>query len=378
MNAFDTSPAPADPIAAVTHRDPSAFYDALLRGPELVYDERLRLWIAAKASVVEQVLNDPRLRVRPVHEPVPAAIEGGSAGEVFARLVRMNEGPAHDTPKLALHRALAALDLAEVALTTKMLAARAMPGSAKDLSAWTFELPVSVVASALGFGDAQLAGIARGVGDFVACLSPLSSPEQIAASHRAAASLVEDMKQLLVQAPPHTLAGLVAAQAEALGWVRADAIVANLVGLMSQTCEATAALIGNAVVALLRRPELRRAVAAGDIAAFVDDVARRDPAVHNTRRFAAEDIEMAGCTIRQGEAVLVVLAAANRDGERQFGFGHGRHACPGQAMAGAIASAAIGQLMALAPSLLDQRLEWSYRPSANARIPVFTSQGPAA
>jgi cytochrome P450 len=58
--------------------------------------------------------------------------------------------------------------------------------------------------------------------------------------------------------------------------------------------------------------------------------------------------------------ILVLLAAAGR------GFGHGAHACPGQAMAEAIAAAAISSLPGPLP-----RMAWRYRPSVNARIPEF-------
>lgn len=40
---------------------------------------------------------------------------------------------------------------------------------------------------------------------------------------------------------------------------------------------------------------------------------RFDPPVQNTRRFAIEDIRLGDLTIRAGEQVLLILAAANRD-----------------------------------------------------------------
>ena len=55
-------------------------------------------------------------------EPVPAAIVGSAAGEVFGHLVRMNEGLRHDAPKLALQRFLAGVDLGRVQDRTEILA----------------------------------------------------------------------------------------------------------------------------------------------------------------------------------------------------------------------------------------------------------------
>jgi cytochrome P450 len=381
---------PADPLAAVTHPDPYGYYAGLVDGPALVFDERLRLWIAAKASIVETILSDPRCRVRPMHEPVPAAIAGGSAGEVFSHLVRMNEGAAHAAPKLVLQRALASVDEAALVRTTGrlMVGMDARPDTTTGLSAWTFELPVSVVASTLGFPEDELPGIAAWMRDFVACLSPLSTQAQIAGSHAAAACLLDRMKSLIAAsgADSQSLAAVIAREASAAGWDRSDAIVSNLVGLLSQTYDATAGLIGNGIVALTRNPELRDEIANDPqrMRLFVDEVIRHDPSVQNTRRFVGQDMQIDGSTLHAGDAVLVVLAAANRDAaanpdpdrfqldrpnRRIFSFGHARHACPGQALASTIAACALSAVARSPVSV--PAYSWRYRPSANARIPVF-------
>src|SRR5205823_10079544 len=87
------------------------------------------------------------------------------------------------------------------------------------------------------------------------------------------------------------------------------AAVANRVGFLTQSYEATAGLIGLTLVALARRPELR----ARDFEAVVREVARHDAPVQNTRRFVARAVTIAGGAVAPGDTVLVVLAAANRD-----------------------------------------------------------------
>jgi cytochrome P450 len=362
---------PADPIAAVTHRDPYPYYEQLLQGPALHFDEARRLWVAAQARVVEAALGDTRWLVRPLHEPVPAAIRGGSAGEVFGALVRMNEGEqAHGQPKLALHRAMASLDLGDVAQRTRELSRRLLPQASQGLSDWTFQVPVQVVASLLGFQESQLAEVAGWMRRFVACLSPLSTALQIDEAHVAARALIEEMKRLVADHHGSGLIGQVLEQARLVGWQRADAVVANLIGLMSQTFDATAGLIGNTIVALARCDRQRWPSTPDGVRNFVDAVALNDPSVQNTRRFAACDMAFEGRSIPQGDALLVLLAAASRDSGRPFGFGHGRHACPGHTLATTIASAAVSTLLAQ-PALIAHDLRWQYRLSANARIPEF-------
>src|ERR1700730_9947136 len=100
-------PFPSDPIAAVTHRDPYPYYARLVAERPLYFDPDLGLWVASSAEAVAAVLASERCRVRPPAEPVPAAIAGTPAGEVFRRLVRMTDGEAHGPLKQAVSAALA-------------------------------------------------------------------------------------------------------------------------------------------------------------------------------------------------------------------------------------------------------------------------------
>ena len=322
---------------------------------KLEWDAGRGLWVAAGTALVEEVLSHPALLVRPLAEPVPAAIAGGSAGEVFGALVRMNDGERHAAPKLALQRALALAAGGNLAQQRAQAVGERLLAEGRPIGAWAFEAPVSTVASLLGFSDAQLPAVARWMGDFVACLSPLSSAEQIGQAHAASLRLLAAMRELLQAVPAGSLAATVAQEAAAVGWQNDHAIVANLVGLLSQTYEATAGLLGNSLVAI------QQGAASSDANALVAQVMETDPPIVNTRRFAAERCVVAGVTVEAGQAILVMLGEAKR------GFGHGRHACPGQQLAQQIAA---GCIEALRGRPLPQ-LSWTYRASVNARIPEF-------
>lgn len=378
---------PADPVAAVTHADPYPFYETLRAGPPLAWNESLRLWVASRAEVIEALLMAPgALRVRPVAEPVPRAIAGSPAGEVFGHLVRMNDGPAHAAHKPALQRALAGLDLG-AAHAAALQVARQVPE--QSLSDTLFAMPIQAVAHLLGFAPEALPQVELWMRDFVACLSPLSTEAQLQRASSAAGALMTRFEALAAGTPPRhgTLLAAVLADS-ALGAPLSRALLANLVGLLSQTCDATAGLLGNSLVALLREPGLRATARTRDgLHAIVEEAARHDPSVQNTRRFVAQPVTIAGVPLAAGEAVLLVLASANRDPSanaepdrfmpvraqrRMLGFGHGVHACPGQALACTLAAAGLEALLARSPDLDALReCGWHYRPSANARIPVF-------
>ncbi|QOF78188.1 cytochrome P450 [Variovorax sp. 38R] len=378
---------PADPVAAATHADPYPYYATLRDGPPLAWHDGLRVWVASRADVVTQVLQaHGALRVRPAAEPVPRAIVGSPAGEVFGHLVRMNDGPAHQAHRPALQRALAGLDR-HTAHAAAINAARQLPAHTQ-LSDALFSLPVRAMAHLLGFDDASLPQVDRWMRDFVACLSPLSNADQLQAASAAAGELMPRFEALSANASPRdgTLLAAVLAESAASAPL-SRALLANLVGLLSQTCDATAGLLGNSLIALVREPALRPLARTRDgLLAIVEETARHDPSVQNTRRFAIEPIEIAGTSLAAGDAVLVLLASAHRDPafnpepdrfmpvraqRRLLGFGHGMHACPGQALACTLAATGLEALLRQrsAPDL--DALRWHYRPSVNGRIPVF-------
>jgi cytochrome P450 len=381
-----------NPIKAVTHRDPYPYYGRLLAGPPLYFDEGLRLWVAARATMVSEVFASQACRVRPVAEPVPAALYGLPAGEVFSRLVRMTDGSCHDQPKLALERALAAIPRSEVNARARHAATHAVPTSVDPaaLTAWVFDTPIAVVANLLGFSADEQSAIVDWTRQFVACLSPLSTPEQLSTASAAAALLRSRMHFLLDSIDPDSdnLISGVRDHAASVGWVDNASIVANLIGLLSQTYEATAGLIGNAIVALARQPTLF-----GEVRILTDgwdqlvhETSRYDSPVQNTRRFVVEPTTIGGADLVPGAVVLLVLAAANRDPHANpdperfrlerpdrcvFSFSRGAHACPGEALARTIAATALSALFDAMPDGALARLAWTYKPSTNGRLPIF-------
>ncbi len=374
---------PIDPIAAVTHRDPYPYYARLVAERPLCRDEALGLWVATGAAAVTAVLSHPDCRVRPPAEPVPRAIAGSPAGEVFRRLVRMNDGAGHCPFKGAVEAALDSIGEREAAAASRQWA-EALAGEAD----FAFRLPVYVTASLLGVPAGRLARTAEWTRAFVAGIAPGAGAAAVADANSAAASLLELFSSL----PGSD--GLLAALARQAGRPASDLIVANGIGFLSQGYEATAGLIGNTLLALAGQPDLYDWVRAepGRMGGVIREVLRFDSPVQNTRRFLAQAAEVAGQEMQAGDAVLVVLAAANRDpaanpdphrfavarpDRRTFSGGAGVHACPGQELALTIAAAGVERLLLSGgdPANPASPARWrepaGYRPSGNVRVPLW-------
>ncbi|NMO17958.1 cytochrome P450 [Pyxidicoccus fallax] len=377
-----------DPIAAATHAAPYPFYAHLVAERPLAWDATHRLWVAASAEAVRAVLSHPACRVRPPSEPVPSPIATTAMGGLYARWLRMTEGAASREGKRAVATALEALS-PEAAGELGSRVCRALdsgttlePGAVTEFA---FAVPLHVVGQLLGLPSAVLPSVARATRRLAEGVSPLASPAEREAGARAAAELVETLARSEGGLLMELLSGVATQQRLEPEWVRANAI-----GLLFQTCEATAGLIGNTLLALARAPDWLAKVREQPelLPATVEEVIRFDPPVQNTRRFLAEDARVLETPMQAGQGILVLLAAANRDpsihtdphrfdpkrpGQRSFTFGSGSHACPGSRLAVTVAARTVGHLLerGVEPGVLAR--SYAYRPSHNGRIPLFTA-----
>ena len=174
--------------------------------------------------------------------------------------------------------------------------------------------------------------------------------------------------------------------------MRWPAIAANAVGFMAQAVDAIEGLIGNTLLTFARNPGVAANLVQHPalLCDVIEEVLRFDAPIQNTRRWFAEATSVLGQTIPAADAVLVVLAAANRDPRanpdpdrfdpgrsprRTLAFGEGAHACPGRVLATYIARAGIEALLerGVDPRSIDPNPE--YRPLPHARIPLLGMQG---
>ena len=381
-----------DLLSAASHPAANEFYIHLLKQPGLSYDNQHQLWIAARAQDIEEILASPDCAVRPISEAVPLALQGTSAGEVFSLLIRMNEGDAHHCGKMVMQQCLRVFEPIQLHQTSKQLASKLASElnfeEANALNHFAQRLPLYTVASLLGFEPKTFPLITDAISQFVLCLSPLSGTTEIESASRAAQTLLTEF-HMLVQTQtvkPNSLIAQIQTRAKELGWNNANAILCNLIGLLSQTYEASSGLISNALTCLIQYPDQREQLSQQPklIPAFVTEACRLHSPVQNTRRFVISDTVVAGIHLRAGERILLLLAAANIDpaihvqplefdiaraNHRLYSFGSGRHACPGTAIALAISHSAIEVL--LAQHIAWEQLNWRYRRSLNGRLPEF-------
>lgn len=129
-----------------------------------------------------------------------------------------------------------------------------------------------------------------------------------------------------------------------------EEVIANSIMTMTGGQETTTNLIGNGTLALLRHPD-QLALLRSDLSLIpsaVEELLRFESPIQHTARLAPDDVEIGGKLIRKQDAVIAVMAAANRDPDRfpdpdrldiarqdnrHVAFGSGAHFCFGAPLA---------------------------------------------
>lgn len=129
-----------------------------------------------------------------------------------------------------------------------------------------------------------------------------------------------------------------------------EEVVANTIVTMVGGQETTTNLIGNGLLTLFRNPEAKERIMNDPsvLTAAVEELLRYESPSQHTGRIAPADVEIGGKLIRKGQAVLAVMAAANRDPDqfsnpdsldfmrsenRHLAFGWAAHFCFGAPLA---------------------------------------------
>jgi cytochrome P450 len=374
MTATQTIAAePAHVRAAPPHPNPYPYYGRLAREQPVFRDEVNGWWVVASAAAVNEVLTSEQCLTRPPGDPVPPALRAGPMAEIFGRLVRIRNDEARDRLKIAVETAMRGLDLGTVADLARARAAEldaelGLPLDENKTTQFMFALPVQVTAQLLGIPRERYRDMMSWLGDYgVATASagtgiPAPDATLFARGHRAAQALID-----LVGALRKT---------------------ANAIGYLLQGYAATASLIGLTLLALARRPSLRAQVEAdrGLLREVIQEVLRCDPTTNSTFRFMARNGVIAGQDMQQGDMIIVLIAAANRDGaldgepdrfdisrkdRKYLEFGAGAHACPADKFAPLIAMIAVDHLLTRGIPFEQLESSLSYAASGHIRTPLF-------
>ncbi|HZQ95666.1 MAG TPA: cytochrome P450 [Candidatus Sulfotelmatobacter sp.] len=215
-------------------------------------------------------------------------------------------------------------------------------------------LPGIVTAEMLGVPESDRLQLKNWSADFAEMLGNFQhNPEHAPRMLRSVHDMTAYFRNTIRRMQDHPREGLVHSlmTAEVNGdRLTEEEVVANSIVTMVGGQETTTNLIGNGVLTLLRNPaEMRRLREDPSlIPSAVEEMLRYESPSQHTGRIAPEDVTLGGKRIRKGQAVMAVMAAANRDPERfpepdrfdvtrkdnrHLAFGYAAHFCFGAALA---------------------------------------------
>lgn len=339
-------------------------------------------WLVTRYADARQALADARLSKNPVHHSETArgksktGIPGERSANLMTHLLNIDP-PDHTRLRRLVSKAFTPRRIAEFAprvqrLTDRLIDGFAEEGEADLIHEFAFPLPIYAICDLLGVpredqddlrdwagmmirhGGGPRGGVARSVKKLRGYLADLI--------HRKRTDLGDDLISELIRASD---------EGEHL---TEDEAAAMCFVLLFAGFETTINLIGNGAYALLRNPDqrmaLRRSLEAGDgslLETAVEELLRYDgPVELATWRYATQDLTIGGHRIAEGDPVLVVLAAADRDPRRfenpdtldltrrdnpHLGYGHGIHYCLGAPLARLEGRTALATLLTRLPDL---------------------------
>ncbi|WP_027661160.1 cytochrome P450 [Salinispora fenicalii] len=247
------------------------------------------------------------------------------------------------------------------------------PGEVDFVAEFAYPLPARVMAEFIGIPATELAWYRERVDRIDEFLDVAGkTPERLAAANAAGADLRAFYRELLARrrrTPGDDLiSGLVEAVDAGGVELTEDELISNLVVLFNASFVTTVYLLSNGLPVLLAHPEVAAALANDPelAAGAVDEILRLQTPVHLLARTAPRDTVLGGVSIPQGQNVLLLIAAANRDpahfpepdrfdprrpGPPSLAFGLGLHYCLGAAVSRLEGRLALPRLLSRFPRL---------------------------
>ena len=304
---------------------------------------------------------------------------------MYTPSVMFTEGPEHRRRAGAISDALAAVDQFDLASQCERIADQLIDkfaggGEAELMSQYASRIPLRAAAMMCGMPEVAarelIDNLAAGVGS--------AGPDAFAAYERAQETLLQLVEQKRVYPGEDVPSHLLANPAHLSG----EEIVLDMLVVLTSAHGQTANWIGNTIRLMLTDTRFAITLSGGrsSIGDALNEVLWHDtPTPNYLGRVATRDTQLGGQRIREGDLIVLGLAAANADpqvrpaegasGNRAMtSFGHGEHGCPYPApeLAEIIAKTSVEVLIDRLPDLslamAPAALEW--RPSVWSRALV--------
>ena len=348
-----------DPRDTQFVQDPYPAYHAIRAQTPVFKWEQYGHWCCASYADVNGLLRDRRFGRQILHvatrdelgwPETPGHLKPFYAFEQHSLLEL--EPPVHTRLRGLVSRAFLSRQVErlrpEIANLCNRLADKLEGASEADLlSAYAIPIPVAVICDLLGapveMGDQFLAWSHDMVAMYQARRDRAIEDKAVAATLAFSSWMRDLIRERRGKGGDSLLMELIRAESEQ-GRLSEDELVTTAILMLNAGHEATVHALGNGIKALIEQGA-REDIGEG----HVEEIMRFDAPLHMFTRYALEDLEWNGLTLRKGEVVGLLLGAVNRDPERfpepdrfiasranassNVSFGAGIHFCIGAPLA---------------------------------------------
>ena len=382
--------------------DPYRFY-AVLRSEQPVYwSEAVGAWLLTRYEDVAAGLRDQRLgsgaRMRAYVRQLPQDEQEQfkPISDHISTWVGFTDPPDHTrlralVDKVFTARMIAGLRPRIQEITDELLEAPLREGRMDAVADLAFQLPVIVICEMLGMPAGSRGKFKRWSNDIVEFMGAGRARADLAdhaqtSMYAMKEFLGEVFEQRRLDPEEDLISSLVAAEREE-DRLTQDELFGTCVQLLVAGHETTMGLISNGLLALLRNPDQMRLLRSdrGLIITAIEEFLRYDGPIQHQTRVAKHDLELDGQHVLEGQRVLLMLGAANRDPARfddpdtldirrkprgHVAFGSGAHFCLGAPLARIEAQIAINTVLQKMPGLQIVGGPVTWRRDTSMRNPV--------
>jgi cytochrome P450 len=310
-------------------------------------------------------------------------------------IIAFRDPPGHTRVRRLLGQALRARAVSAQHAVIERAANHLLDGivsgrSADIHAAFTYPFPAMVVAGILGIPEEDRHRFESWANDVVFFVGSGDLDAELARKTLVSMEEMHTYMRELVErrrADPHDDLLTAMIEAEDDGRLTDDEIHANALFLMTAGHETATNMLSNGILTLLRHPEQLQLLRDQPdlIDGCVEEVLRFESPVQMTPRIAARDTTLVGREMQAGDAILVVLAAANRDPEvfdrpdefliertdrKHLAFAHGAHWCIGGPLAREEARIVLPLILERLPELRLDQEDTPWQRTLNFRGPT--------
>jgi cytochrome P450 len=389
MSKTSTLVDPLNPLLPEFLQNPYPTYRQLREEAPIFWSEKSKYWLITRYEDVHSILKDMSYekqlqRWKQVNPMVKMLPEVSKLIDTRSKWMLNMNPPDHTRLRGLVNRAFTPKMVSamrpHIEEIANYLIERIKDKEKFDLvEEFAFPLPVVVIAEMLGVPREDREKFKTWSHALVDTLEPTPNIDKMKKANKATEELYEYLRPLIAERrrdPKEDLISALAAAEEEGKTLSEDELLANCVLILVAGHETTVNLIGNAVRTLLQHPD-QLALLKGNpdlIGGAISEVLRFESPVQSTRRLAGETMDLNGTTIKEGDMLVLLLGAANRDpaqfenpdvfdiqrdAKKHMAYGHGIHHCLGSSLADAEGQIAVGTLFKRLPDLrlVDQNIE---------------------